>query len=245
MNEIKLENIELKIKVKQLELEVEELKKELANLMNSEVNQPKKENEIADIFKEVEQKIEQEEIEQEEIENYTPLGSSKKRDKEILISLSYNNGLNRDQIIRLFFKNLKTPVNTCNSVMKRLYRDGHVKVDKNQNPYKYYSKHNFKKPCTEGYVYFIKEFHSNTYKIGKAKNIEDRLRMFNVKLPFEWELFHSIKTSDYTVAEKLIQKEFASKRIKGSEWFELDDNDLKKIKENNFLSDVKEYFLSA
>ena len=86
---------------------------------------------------------------------------------------------------------------------------------------------------SDGYVYFIKEFHSNTYKIGKAKNLENRLKIFEVKLPFEWELVHSIKSDDYSLDEKLAHLFFKKKRVRG-EWFNLNESDLELIKRKDF-----------
>lgn len=238
MSNLHLENLELRIKVQQQEIEIKELKKELERLLN--VYKPTDVSEMMTTFKEIERKLDQEEFIEEEREVTKTLGSSRKRDKEILIALSLNNGLSRDEIIRLFFSNHKQPITGCNTVMKRLFRDGHIRVDKKTTPYKYYSKHEFKKPSYEGYVYFIKEFHTNTYKIGKSKSIEERLRMFNVKLPFEWEITHFIKTSDYSLAEKLIHRMFDKKRINGTEWFELTEDDIQDIKHNKFTDEIME-----
>jgi predicted transcriptional regulator len=231
-----MENIELRIKVQQLELENKELKKELERLLNT--YKPSESYDVMSLFREVEEKLNNEEFFEEERETYRSLGSARKRDKEILTALSMNNGLTRDEIINLFFREHKQPVTCVNTVMKRLFRDGHVRIDKKVNPYKYYSKHNFQKPKRDGYVYFIKEFHTNTYKIGKAKNIENRLRMFNVKLPFEWEMVHHIETSDYSLAEKLIHKMYDNKRIERTEWFELTKQNIKDIKDNKFDKEI-------
>ncbi|MCR6096897.1 GIY-YIG nuclease family protein [Salipaludibacillus agaradhaerens] len=85
----------------------------------------------------------------------------------------------------------------------------------------------------EGYVYLIKEFHSNTYKIGKAVNVENRLKIFNVKLPFKWELIHTIKCKDYHRAETKAHNIFSTKRVNG-EWFDLSDGDVEEIKSDSF-----------
>lgn len=244
MANIQMENLELRIKVKQLEFENQELRKELEKLMD--IYNPSPVMDVASLFRELEQKFDTEET--IEIENdmgfYKPLsGHSKGRDREILISLSINNGLNRDDIAKLFFSHTAKPWTAANNVMLRLIRSGHVRVDKKTSPYTYYSKYQIKKPSFEGYVYIIKEYHSNTYKIGKAKNIENRLRMFNVKLPFKWELIHTIKTDDYTLTEKLIQDVFIHNRIKGTEWFDLTNEDVTKIKNNEFNEEIKKHIL--
>lgn len=95
----------------------------------------------------------------------------------------------------------------------------------------------------EGFVYFIKEFHRGTIKIGRTKNLKNRLRIFGIQLPFEWELIHFIKTKHYTATEKLIQQMFNHKRIGQSEWFNLDDLDFKVIFENRFPKEVIKYLI--
>ena len=241
---LQMENLELRIKVQKLELEVKELRKELESLYNNSIDLNVPKNDVISSFETVEKKLEAEETIAIENDYYRGLRTGRKRDREILIALSINNGLNRDEIIKLFFADHKSPIASCNTVLKRLHRDGHVRVDKNAHPYKYFSKHQFKTPSYEGYIYFIKEFHSNTYKIGKSKNIVERLRMFNVKLPFEWELIHSIKVDDYSLIEKLIHKEFSDKRISGTEWFNLDEEDIERIKNNDISEEIKTHLIS-
>lgn len=81
-----------------------------------------------------------------------------------------------------------------------------------------------------GYVYLIAST-VGSYKIGRTKDIHDRLRTFNVKLPFEVQFIHHIQCEDMYIAEKLLHRFFASKRIKGSEWFLLTDQDVEYIKQ--------------
>lgn len=246
MSNLQMENIQLRIKTQKMELEINELKKELEKVLSAYAPLP--ELDFVSIFKEIEKKADTEDTIKVESETgiYRPLANrSRKRDRDILIALSSYNGLTRDEIGNLFFPDHKGPEQSANHVMLRLVRDGHVRVDKKTSPYTYYSKYQIKRPVYEGYIYVIKEFHSNTYKIGKSKNIEDRLRMFNVKLPFKWELVHSVKTDDYTLSEKLIQDLFSDKRIKGTEWFNLDDKDLEIIKSNNFKEDIKKHLIDA
>jgi hypothetical protein len=65
------------------------------------------------------------------------------RDKGIIESLRRFRVLDRDQIIKLHFTNVKDQINSCNKVLKRLNRDGHVEVDLSSRPYNY-----FPSPCT-------------------------------------------------------------------------------------------------
>ncbi|WP_191664057.1 replication-relaxation family protein [Bacillus pseudomycoides] len=62
----------------------------------------------------------------------------KNRDKEILSNLKRFRCMSRDDIIDLHFQGLKNAVTCCNTVMKRLRRDGHVDANISQQPYIYF-----------------------------------------------------------------------------------------------------------
>lgn len=61
-----------------------------------------------------------------------------RRDAEILNSLKQFRVLNRDQIIRLHFQNVKDKINSANKVLKRLQRDGHILCDPSSRPFLYF-----------------------------------------------------------------------------------------------------------
>lgn len=75
-----------------------------------------------------------------------------------------------------------------------------------------------------GYVYLIKS-PTRYYKIGKTGNPDDRMRTFNVKLPFEVSYLCLIKTDDMHLLEKELHERFSSKRVNG-EWFRLKKADI-------------------
>lgn len=79
-----------------------------------------------------------------------------------------------------------------------------------------------------GFVYLI-EATTGHFKIGRATNPDDRIRTFNVKLPFEVEYLCLIKTIDMRGLEAELHMRYASKRING-EWFALDPEDVEYIK---------------
>lgn len=60
------------------------------------------------------------------------------RDKAILNNLKRFRCMSRDDIIDLHFQGLKNAVPCCNTVMKRLRRDGHVNANISQQPYIYF-----------------------------------------------------------------------------------------------------------
>jgi len=95
--------------------------------------------------------------------------------------------------------------------------------------YKSYASRNFdpsyllsKVRIKRGYVYFIKsEF---GYKIGCTSNIEKRLKIFEVKLPFRINLESFIECKDHNKLESMLHGLLSHKRIDG-EWFDLCDSD--------------------
>lgn len=60
------------------------------------------------------------------------------RDKNILADLDRFRCMTRNDIIDLHFSGLKNPITCCNTVMKRLRRDGHIEVNAAQQPYIYF-----------------------------------------------------------------------------------------------------------
>lgn len=63
----------------------------------------------------------------------------RKRDLAILHDLERFRCLTRDDIIQLHFKGLKNAVTCCNTVLKRLRRDGQIEVNTDQQPYIYFT----------------------------------------------------------------------------------------------------------
>src|SRR4051812_38023872 len=62
----------------------------------------------------------------------------KKRDLAILNDLQRFRCLTRDDLIHLHFQGLKQPITCCNTVLKRLRRDGYIEVNTNHHPYLYF-----------------------------------------------------------------------------------------------------------
>ncbi|MCP9225104.1 replication-relaxation family protein [Bacillus mycoides] len=60
------------------------------------------------------------------------------RDKAILSDLKRFRCMSRDDIIDLHFQGLNNAVTCCNTVMKRLRRDGHVDANVSQQPFIYF-----------------------------------------------------------------------------------------------------------
>lgn len=79
-----------------------------------------------------------------------------------------------------------------------------------------------------GYVYLIRG--GGYYKIGKARDLDARIKWFEIKLPFEVELVLSIRSEDYSALERELHTAFEHKRTNG-EWFALTEEDVAWIEE--------------
>lgn len=83
----------------------------------------------------------------------------------------------------------------------------------------------------QGVVYVINQVGTNNYKIGVSTNYSERLNLFNVKLPFEIAETAVYETDNFLEKEKELHEFFAEKRLNGSEFFELSEEDLEMIPE--------------
>lgn len=79
-----------------------------------------------------------------------------------------------------------------------------------------------------GWVYVIKS-PTGAYKIGKSSNPNNRIKTFEVKLPFEVEFICLIPAADMNRLEKHLHGHFTEKHING-EWFALTPEDVEYIK---------------
>ncbi len=89
-----------------------------------------------------------------------------------------------------------------------------------------------------GYVYFVQEYMTGSFKIGKTKQIDRRMNVFNVKLPFENKLIFLIKTADHHQTESAFHQHFSDKRLEG-EWFSLTREDLSWIKKGFYTEAIQ------
>ena len=78
-----------------------------------------------------------------------------------------------------------------------------------------------------GVVYVLKSAYG--YKVGRTRNVPNRMRAFGVKLPFIYTIPLCAWFEDCHAAENRYHELFASKRING-EWFDLDDSDIESIR---------------
>lgn len=82
----------------------------------------------------------------------------------------------------------------------------------------------------QGYIYLLYIEKLNVYKIGKTMDMDSRMDTFGVKFPADFVVLHSYKSDNYDAEEARLHKMFKHKMAKErSEWFILDENDLKYI----------------
>lgn len=97
-----------------------------------------------------------------------------------------------------------------------------------------------------GFVYLIKwgqkDFEGcTTIKIGKTKNPQERLQALagsGTALPVSLEMFHLIECHNAKKVETMLHKHFSKKRIEQTEYFRMEDDDLKWFLEEGYR-DIK------
>jgi len=82
-----------------------------------------------------------------------------------------------------------------------------------------------------GSVYLIRW--DKHYKIGKASNLERRVREIKISLPEAAEIVHAIKTDDPDGIEAYWHRRFNDRRVRG-EWFALSVSDVAAFKRRRF-----------
>ena len=79
-----------------------------------------------------------------------------------------------------------------------------------------------------GYVYVIRA-DTGHYKIGRTNNIPNRMRLFAVKLPFDFEVITYFPCEDMYEAESHLHQFFSGQRTNG-EWFNLNPGNIEALK---------------
>lgn len=78
-----------------------------------------------------------------------------------------------------------------------------------------------------GYVYVLES--GPFFKIGRAQDLDRRVKQLKIQLPFPVTVAHTVRTNDAIAAELFFHEIFRGKRVNG-EWFGLDRIDLEWIK---------------
>jgi Meiotically up-regulated gene 113 len=84
----------------------------------------------------------------------------------------------------------------------------------------------------KGYVYLLRS--GRRYKIGKSADPSRRYREVRLELPEETHQVHTIPTDDPTGIEDYWHRRFPAKRIRNTEFFELDATDVQAFKRRKY-----------
>lgn len=77
-------------------------------------------------------------------------------------------------------------------------------------------------------VYVISARNSNFYKIGYAKNFNQRLSNIQSGCPYDLHLTHCSHAPNYKEVEKYLHEYFKDNNVRG-EWFSFDEDDISTI----------------
>ena len=80
-----------------------------------------------------------------------------------------------------------------------------------------------------GFIYLLFCENDGIYKIGKAKNVSERMGNIQPKFPAKTELLHYFFSENYDGAERELHKRYEELRVSG-EWFRLGNKDVEYIK---------------
>jgi len=84
----------------------------------------------------------------------------------------------------------------------------------------------------KGYVYMLRS--GRRYKIGKSTDPSRRYREVRLELPEETNQVHTIPTDDPAGIEQYWHRRFASKRIRKTEFFELEGSDVQAFRRRKY-----------
>jgi predicted GIY-YIG superfamily endonuclease len=127
---------------------------------------------------------------------------------------------------------------SAEAVRQKAKKDGWVKlIDQNEIISKIINGDRYRKQFV--YIVTASEF-ENIYKIGIAKDVEDRVRTMQTGCPFKLYAFKCYQVNDAVSVETMLHSFFHKKRLMG-EWFRLNEIDLTYIDES--LSNI-DYVLS-
>jgi len=100
------------------------------------------------------------------------------RDKDIIAFIHQFRAVDRDSLVDLFFKQLKSPVNACNSVMVRLYRLGLIERTQQYSPTVYLPVDAKIKKNSQKILHFLSILdvykHMCTYSTPRHVTVEDK-----------------------------------------------------------------------
>lgn len=94
----------------------------------------------------------------------------------------------------------------------------------------------------KGFVYLLPAYGAEGvmgYKIGKTTNAHSRRKTFGIKLNFDVKFLAVVSTDDHSALETKLHRQYADKRRGSSEWFNLNEDDVKHIQSLMSAADEK------
>ena len=137
------------------------------------------------------------------------------RDKDIIAFINQFRAVDRDSLVELFFKQLKSPVNACNSVMVRLYRLGLLERTQQYSPTVYLPVDAKIKKNSQKILHFLSILdvykQMCTYSIPKHVIVEDKPT--RRKGGIEPDLFCIFKGSPFWI--EIQRNQYSEQKIQG------------------------------
>ncbi|MGR6342530.1 hypothetical protein ACU5CE_32865 [Priestia megaterium] len=137
------------------------------------------------------------------------------RDKDIIAFINQFRAVDRDSLVDLFFKQLKSPVNACNSVMVRLYRLGLIERTQQYSPTVYLPVDAKIKKNSQKILHFLSILdvykQMCTYSIPKHVIVEDKPT--RRKGGIEPDLFCIFKGSPFWI--EIQRNQYSEQKIQG------------------------------
>lgn len=124
----------------------------------------------------------------------------RKRDKAIIKDLQRFRMMDRDSVAELHFSNMKRPILAANSVLLRLYRDGHIDRNTNFQPFVYLPIESQMKKNSQKINHYLAIL--ETYKeINKLVNIQEFLvePRYAGKGTVEPDIFLKYRNTDFFI----------------------------------------------
>jgi len=123
------------------------------------------------------------------------------RDKDIIAFIHQFRAVDRDSLVDLFFKQLKSPVNACNSVMVRLYRLGLIERTQQYSPTVYLPVDAKIKKNSQKILHFLSilDVYKQMYSYSLPKNVIVEDKPTGKKGGIEPDLFCIFKGSPFWI----------------------------------------------
>lgn len=133
------------------------------------------------------------------------------------------------KVIQELLKLVSLPDDVYNAVKEKQDR---IIMERVMNSYRKNHDKSKRETHKEGHVYFLKEYHGYSVKIGHTKDQNKRFKQFDFVPSIPVEIIHTIKSKNAHRLEQMFHIHYSKKRIKDgftTEFFELTEEDMQSI----------------